>query len=67
MNQKLRNHFHLPDEQMLTENSLRSAIRGVISIPFGVARRLFPCIKKSRRVGGISSDALHLCYFMHIK
>lgn len=67
MNQKLLNHFRLPDEQMLTENSLHSAIRGVISIPFGVARRLFPCIKKSRRVGGISSDTLHLCYFMHIK
>lgn len=41
MNQKLRNRFHLPDEQMLTENSLHSAIRGVISIPFGVVRRFF--------------------------
>jgi hypothetical protein len=56
--------FNLSAEQMLTENSLHSAIRGVISIPFGVARRFFPCIKKSRRKGGISSDALHLCYFI---
>lgn len=67
MDQKLHNHFYLPNEQMLTENSLHSAIRGVISIPFGVARRFFPYIKKSRHEGGISSDALHLCYFMHIK
>ena len=41
MNQKLRKHFRFPDEQMLTENSLRSAIRGVISIPSGVAHRFF--------------------------
>jgi len=41
---------------MLTENSLRSAIRGVISIPFGVVRR-FSCTKKSRHEGGISRAA----------